>query len=99
MSTAVAWGEVFGIHRSAITGRCSEAPRQPVTIPGAPPDSTAVLEELESNGSGKMSYDLNRIVPDSTLTMTSASTISAKERGTAQTIKMTVRMQVETKRQ
>lgn len=76
-----------------------EAPRQPVTIPGAPPDSTAVLEELESTGSGKMSYDLNRIVPDSTLTMTSASTISAKERGTAQTIKMTVRMQVETKRQ
>ena len=46
-----------------------------------------------------MSYELTRIVPDSTLTMTSASTISAKERGTAQTIKMTVRMQVETKRQ
>lgn len=75
-----------------------EAPRQPVTIPGSRDGSTASLESLSSSGTGSMAFDLNRIVPQSKLTMTSESTIKAQDQGTAKTIKMTVRLQIETRR-
>lgn len=75
-----------------------EAPKQPVTIPGSRQGATASLESLSSSGTGSMVFDLNRIVPQSKLQMTSESTIKALDQGTAQTIKMTVRLQIETRR-
>lgn len=75
-----------------------EAPRQTVTLPGAAEGSKATLETLSSSGAGTMTFDLNRIVPESKLSMKSASTIKALDQGTAQTIRMKVNLQIETRR-
>jgi hypothetical protein len=71
-----------------------EAAAQPIAFPGMSPGATASLESLVGVGSGAMEFDLNKLVPESTVSLTSTMTMKVLEQGTAQQVKVTMRVQV-----
>ncbi|MBI5533326.1 MAG: hypothetical protein HY898_11455 [Deltaproteobacteria bacterium] len=73
-----------------------DAPVQPVAFPGMHPGATANLESLVSAGSGWTDFDLNKLVPESSVSMASTMTAKVDEMGTSQQLKVTMRVVLKT---
>jgi hypothetical protein len=80
-----------GVLTTQITQR---ADRQPMTITGMPAGAAELLA-LDSTGSGRLQFDLDRLVPRSTLAMRSDYGVRVKTEGEPQTIETHVEMRVE----
>jgi hypothetical protein len=72
------------------------APPQPIALPGMHPGAMAQLTQLTASGSGTVGLDLGRLVPESSLSLTSVMDLQVEEAGTRQPMKVTMRVQVGT---
>jgi hypothetical protein len=86
--------ELDGTRGILATTIAQHADRQPMTVSGVPA-GTAEMLSLDSAGSGRIYFDLDRLVPRSTLDMRSDYTLRITTSGTPQTIDTHVDMRIE----
>lgn len=81
--------------RGILTTRITQhAGRQPMAVPSVPA-GTAEMLSLDSTGSGRIYFDLDRLVPRSTLDMRSDYSLRITSNGAPQTIETHVDMRIE----